>query len=361
MTFLFLKLSPPPPGLSEQEKVKDHEMPNEVIAAWTRYKKVRSIGAGACGQAFLVEATSLLTSSTNIEIPPGFYVIKRMLLSASDDVLRSAATEVKILELLEPHENIVRFYEHFFDDEGAINVVMEYCPAGDLESMLQFRNDVTKQPLSLCEVIFFAFQLFVAVNHLHKSGVLHRDLKPSNIFVCPADGHETMSTCVRIACGSNQEDEEAFENKKRSWLLDGRKCVLKIADFGISRVLERTGSVAKTVLGTPFYIAPELCNGQTYGGAADMWALGCIIWELASGGRRCFGGDNLMAVVRSICSGVIPPLPNPQLQQAVMPMVVPLLQIDEAKRFKAEDCLRAFFLPDEGDTNFADDFEDPED
>jgi serine/threonine protein kinase len=297
------------------------------IAAWTRYQKVKVLGAGATGQVYLVEAKQSLSPS----IPAGQYVIKRICIASSQEILKSAATEVKILEQLEPHDNLVRYFEHFFDDDGMINIVMEHCEGGDLETFLKEHGP--SGTFSPCEAVFFAFQLFAAVLHLHKNGVLHRDLKPANVL---------LSTARASSDGV-------------------RRTILKVSDFGIARVLERTASIAQTVVGTPFYMGPELCNGETYTYAADMWSLGCIVYEFASGGQRCFGGATLLAVVRSVCSGVVPPIADPVRAKLFMPMITPLVQLDPSKRFSAEDCMRAFFLPDAEDTNIEDEFIDPDD
>ena len=92
-----------------------------------------------------------------------------------------------------------------------------------------------------------------------------------------------------------------------------------------------------------------------------MYEIGC------TGEKRCFGGDNLLAVVRNITSGVVPALPNAgsskycssEMHSFLMPMIRPLLQGDPKLRFGAEDCLKAFFMPEDDD--FEDDFEDPDD
>lgn len=303
----------------------------------------------------------MLTSSAGRSIPAGQYVIKRISIDMSEDVLRSAATEVKILEQLEPHENIVQYFEHFFDDEGTVNIVMEHCVGGDLESVLKVRQQAS-QPLRPIEAIFLSFQLLVAVRHLHRNGILHRDLKPANVFVCykpnPPTGVSSPgpSGTTTPTTSSAQVSDQHHQTSLTS-------CTLKLADFGISRVMERTASVARTVVGTPFYIAPEQCNGEAYGTPADMWALGCIVYELGSMGRRCFQGENLLAVVRSITSGTIPPLQDHRLQGLLMPMIVPLLQAEPARRFTAEDALKAFFAPPPGVSMRAaeEEFVDPDD
>ena len=78
---------------------------------------------------------------------------------------------------------------------------------------------------------------------MHSKNVLHRDLKSANIFLT-------------------------------------KNLSLKIGDFGISKVLE--GSSAITCIGTPLYLSPEVCNNKPYGLSSDLWALGCILYEMCT-------------------------------------------------------------------------------
>ncbi len=88
-------------------------------------------------------------------------------------------------------------------------------------------------------------QLLLSLQHVHSKQILHRDLKTQNILL----------------------------NKDRD--------VVKIGDFGISKVLS-SESKAFTVVGTPCYISPELCEGKPYNQKSDIWAVGCVLYELLS-------------------------------------------------------------------------------
>jgi len=72
---------------------------------------------------------------------------------------------------------------------------------------------------------------------------------------------------------------------------------VKLGDFGISKVLDNTTDLAKTSLGTPYYLSPEVCKGQSYDYKSDSWMLGCILYEMCTL-RRPFEGESLN--VRSI-------------------------------------------------------------
>ena len=110
----------------------------------------------------------------------------------------------------------------------------------------------------------------LAIGHIHSKNILHRDLKPKNILLT--------------------KDNEA-----------------KIADFGISKMLDNTFDMAKTATGTPYYLSPEVCLGQKYDNKSDMWMLGCILYELCTL-RRPFEGDSLNQVLHKITKESYPKL-----------------------------------------------------
>ena len=102
------------------------------------------------------------------------------------------------------------------------------------------------------------FQILTAVNYIHSIGVIHRDLKMENIL---------------IDFEVNEHGEEEM--------------ICKLADFGFSTVLEY-GQQTRKRLGTPLYMAPEIWKSQNYDTKVDIWALGILVYFLASGGRFPF-------------------------------------------------------------------------
>lgn len=82
----------------------------------------------------------------------------------------------------------------------------------------------------------------------------------------------------------------------------------QIGDFGISKILS-SKSKAYTVVGTPSYISPELCEGRPYNQKSDIWSLGCILYEMAAL-KRAFEAPTLPALVLKIMRGNYQPLPN---------------------------------------------------
>jgi NIMA (never in mitosis gene a)-related kinase len=105
-------------------------------------------------------------------------------------------------------------------------------------------------------------QICLALDNIHGRKILHRDIKSQNVFL-------TKDNTV------------------------------KLGDFGISKVLESTCDHAMTVQGTPYYMSPEVCQNKPYTYQSDIWALGCILFELCSL-KHAFHAENLLGLVFKI-------------------------------------------------------------
>jgi len=84
---------------------------------------------------------------------------------------------------------------------------------------------------------------------------------------------------------------------------------VKLGDFGISRVLENTCEAAMTVVGTPYYMSPEVCENKPYTYKSDVWALGCVLYELCTL-KHAFSADNLLGLVFKIVREKNEPIPK---------------------------------------------------
>jgi len=139
------------------------------------------------------------------------------------------------------HPFVMRFVEAYWENKSLV-IVTEFCNRGDLSSWLT-RNKTTASNHDRQRI--FA-QLADSIAYIHSCHVIHRDLKPPNI------------------------------------LLNGPQYTVKLADFGVSRSVEE-GGAAQTFCGTPLYMAPEVHRRVAYGPACDVFSLGCILHELATG------------------------------------------------------------------------------
>lgn len=160
----------------------------------------------------------------------------------SEMAARRAMKEQRIWDGLS-HRNIVEYRGCFFGEEGELNLVAEYVAGWSLADHLA---QIQRFPEHL--VARITKQIVDGLDYLHRQGVTHRDVKPANILVDP----------------------------------DG---VVKITDFGVSSALDVPTMTGNTLVGTPWYIAPEMIEGRPYGKSVDIWSLGCTVLELATGRR----------------------------------------------------------------------------
>lgn len=158
-------------------------------------------------------------------------------------------TEKEALNKLHKHPFIVRLY-YTFQDPLKLYFVLTYCSNGELlrwiRKLSSFDLDCTR---------FYAAELTLALEHMHALGIIHRDLKPENI------------------------------------LLDDNMH-MKVTDFGTAKLLggEDDGR-ANSFVGTAQYVSPELLEDKITTKSSDLWALGCIIYQLLSGGVPFPGGN----------------------------------------------------------------------
>lgn len=186
------------------------------------------------------------------------------------------------------HPHIVRVYE-VGEHDGHPFCAMEFVAGGTLRGRMNGAPWPQRTAAELVEL------LARAVQHAHERGVIHRDLKPDNILM---GGDSEADT---------QSDGPVTQPQPPTWCSDGPK----IADFGLAkRIGESDAGPTRTgdVLGTPAYMAPEQAEGrvQEVGAAADLWALGVILYELLTG-HAPFQGDSEADIFRAISRDEPPP------------------------------------------------------
>ena len=190
------------------------------------------LGTGAFGVVYKVVK----------KITNKIYVIKQIpLLGLTSKQKDDVKLEAKILSSVRSIY-IVRYYESF-EENNYLNIVMEYCDGGDLCEFIN-KNKSTRVLLKEELVWNLFLKICIGLATLHKYKILHRDLKTLNIFLT-------------------------------------KELDVKIGDFGVAKILTQSG-FAKTIIGTPYYLSPELCEEQPYNDKSDVWALGCILYELCT-------------------------------------------------------------------------------
>ncbi|CAI7901860.1 unnamed protein product, partial [Closterium sp. NIES-53] len=141
--------------------------------------------------------------------------------------------------------------EAFIDRSSrAFCIVMEYCRKGELCQHLKKRSNMAMM-IPEDTILNWFVQLVLALEYLHHKNILHRDVKAENVFL--RSRHDTPL---------------------------GNAATVQLGDFGISRMLEAHEAVARSFVGTPLYMSPELIRNEPYDHKSDIWALGCILYEM---------------------------------------------------------------------------------
>ena len=178
----------------------------------------------------------------------------------SEREIHSLRSECKIQKELN-HPNIVRMIDAFETDNEVISVA-EYVPGELFRLFDQYKVEAGERRLPEQRVKEIAGDLISALHYLHSHRILHRDIKPQNI------------------------------------LLDSSGKA-KLCDFGFARNLGLNTFVLTSIKGTPLYMAPELIEEKPYDHTADIWSLGCIIYELLTG-QPPFSTTSLFQLIKKI-------------------------------------------------------------
>eukprot|EP01006_Ploeotia_vitrea_P009739 TRINITY_DN24164_c0_g1_i1.p1 TRINITY_DN24164_c0_g1~~TRINITY_DN24164_c0_g1_i1.p1 ORF type:complete len:751 (-),score=48.43 TRINITY_DN24164_c0_g1_i1:372-2624(-) len=233
-----------------------------------KYRTVRNIGSGAQGSVDLVHH----------EPEKKQYVMKKVPIAHLPEKERHEAyVEANVLVALR-HPNIIT-YKESFHHSGNLNIVMEFAKHGDLAQKISAADG---RRFSEQQILTWFTQIVMALHYCHTRKILHRDLKTDNILLMD------MNT-------------------------------VKLGDFGISKMLDGTYEMATSVVGTPTNLSPELIENQPYNAKSDIWALGCILFELCTL-TKPFKAASMAELIMKIVGGQVPPIPknySPELQYLV--------------------------------------------
>ncbi|KAK6486821.1 serine/threonine-protein kinase Nek5-like [Huso huso] len=257
-----------------------------------KYEVVRMIGEGAFGKAFLVKA-----KENN-----GQCVIKEINFARMPVKEKEASRkEVTLLSRMK-HPNVVTFLNSF-EEKMKLYIVMEYCDGGDLMKRISMQRGLL---FAEAQILDWFVQICMGLKHIHDRKVLHRDIKAQNIFIAN----------------------------------NGMK--VKLGDFGIARMLNNTTELARTCVGTPYYLSPEICENRPYNNKTDIWSLGCVLYELCTL-KHPFEGSNLRQLVVKICRGHFVPV-APRYSYDLRILVTQLFKISPRDRPSVNSILKKPFL-----------------
>ena len=253
------------------------------------YTIIERIGVGSYGRIYKVKKENRLFVLKEIPIHK----------NVDNEKVESVKNEAEILSSLS-NKYVVKYYESFTMSQN-IYIVMEYCEKGDLCTYMTERLKNKKQNCYFTED--FIWKLFIQISiglyYIHSKKIIHRDIKTLNIFLT-----------------------KDFSGK--------------IGDLGVAKVLDGTTN-AITFIGTPYYVSPEMCQNKPYNEKSDIWALGCILYELITF-RHPFTATNQAALFIKILHGNYTPLPE-NTSKDLVNMVKFILQKNYVKRPYMKDIL----------------------
>uniref|UniRef100_A0A8D2GMX6 non-specific serine/threonine protein kinase n=1 Tax=Urocitellus parryii TaxID=9999 RepID=A0A8D2GMX6_UROPR len=180
---------------------------------------------------------------------------------------------------------------------------MEYCDGGDLAKRILRQRGVL---FSEDQILGWFVQISLGLKHIHDRKILHRDIKSQNIF------------------------------------LSKNGMVAKLGDFGIARVLNNSMELARTCVGTPYYLSPEICQSKPYNNKTDIWSLGCVLYELCTL-KHPFEGSNLHQLVLKICQAHFAPI-SPRFSRDLRSLIPQLFKVSPRDRPSINSILKRPFL-----------------
>jgi serine/threonine protein kinase len=196
------------------------------------------------------------------------------------------------------HPHVVSVYDAG-EDDGELYIAMQWIEGSDLRMLLDEGGELPPR-----RAVTIAAQIADALEAAHRKGLVHRDVKPGNILVRRIGGHD-----------------HAY-----------------LTDFGVARPLEAASSLTRTgqVLGTAGYLAPEQIRGETGDHRCDIYALGCVLFEMLTG-EQPFTAENEMALRWAHASDPRPAPSEcrPELGERFDAVVIQAMAIDPAERFQS--------------------------
>jgi serine/threonine-protein kinase len=259
--------------------------PGDVIDG--RYKYIEKIGKGAFGTVLLMED----------EVVDERLILKFLNpnVSSDEEMMKRFVHELRYSRKI-THRNVIRIYD-FLNLQGCYAISMEYFPSHTLSGEIP-----NSKPMDLRKVLKYSRDIATGMNVAHQAGVIHRDLKPANILV-------------------NNEG------------------LLKIVDFGVAAAaasgdtqLTKTGYV----IGSTKYMAPEQILGKKVDQTADIYSVGVIMYEMATGIPPYSRGDHMSVMYQHVqgkaklCQEV-----NPDIPDDFAAIIARAMSVDKSKRFQS--------------------------
>jgi mitogen-activated protein kinase kinase kinase len=253
-------------------------------------------------------------------------------------IVKQIGDEMGVLAVLD-HPNVVSYYG-IEVHRDKVYIFMEYCSGGSVAGLLE-HGRIEDETV----IMVYALQMLEGLAYLHQAGIVHRDIKPENVLL----DHNGVIKYVDFGAakiiarqGKTIMAPEPVPQpiNKTDW--QGGDGKVNVA-AGAPR-----GNPQKTMTGTPMYMSPEVIRGDApstsmtrHSGAADIWSLGCVILEMATGRRPWSTLDNEWAIMYNIAQGNPPQMPSEeQLSEDGVDFLKKCFERDPSKRSSAAELLQ---------------------
>ncbi len=271
-----------------------------------RYEVHEPIGHGGFGTVYRAR-------QLNIDRDIAVKVLPKKFLTSTEVVERFRREAQLASRLRHPHT--ITIYDYGRHDDYLF-IAMEYLEGEDLADVLH-----RERTISLPRIVHIATQALKSLSEAHDHGIVHRDLKPENIFLS--------------ILGKEQDFIKVLDFGIAKFALAPTAEPLAVADSPDTPFRkERQLTISGSTVGTPIYMSPEQAAGEEVDALTDIYALGVIMYEMASG-RPPFYGDNPVKIMRSHLFEQVPQFKDPTLRGSPIERVIlKALQKDKDKRFQ---------------------------
>ena len=272
---------------------------NELLT--NKYKIIKLLGEGSFGKVYLSEE---IKSNNKV-------VIKSIDIRSMSEIQRNLIiNEIKIMKKLN-HFNVIKYIDFIHDKKNYFYfIIMEYANKGDLSNII-FEKKNLKTNFNEKEILSIFIQIVNGLKYIHFNKIIHRDLKSQNIFLLKTKNNNL---------------------------------IIKLGDFGISKILNNTLNNASTIIGTPFYFSPEIINGEKYDYKSDLWSLGIILYQMMTL-KLPFDSNNFATLSMKIIKGEYNKNINGYSKE-LKEICFGLLNVDKKKRLSLEDILNKKIIQD---------------